>query len=130
MAKIIIAGDAMVVKSAHTLDTIKTLEKYRPKALALFDEDGKTELFRVGTTTGKGSISSLGASFGSSSKDDEKKAVITMEIPAGTADAEAYAEKTVGVAIIYLNRVEEQFAAALEEVEDEKAAVRANITVM
>ena len=35
MARIIIAGDAMVVESAHTLETLKTLEKYRPKALTL-----------------------------------------------------------------------------------------------
>lgn len=130
MARIIIAGDAMVVESAHTLETLKTLEKYRPKALTLYDEDGKTEVFKVATTTGKGSINGYGASFGSASKNDEKKAIITMEIPAGTTDAKAYAENAVGVAIIYLNRVESQFADALASVEAEKATVRETITVM
>ena len=130
MAQIIIAGDAMVVKSAYTLEAIKTLEKYRPKALLLFDDDGKTEAFRIGTTTGKGSINSYGASFGSSSKDDEKKAIITLEIPSGTADAKAYAEDVIGVSILYLNRIEEQFADALASVENEKATVRENITVL
>lgn len=130
MAKILIAGDAMVVESAHTLETLKTLEKYRPKALTLYDEDGKTEMFKVGTTTGKGSINAYGASFGSASKNDAKKAIITMELPAGVADAKKYAEDTIGVAIIYLNRVEEQFATALADVEKEKADVRSNITVM
>ena len=130
MAQIIIAGDAMVVKAAYTLETIRTLEKYRPKALSLFDDDGKTEIFRIGTTTGKGSINSYGASFGSSSKDDEKKAIITLEIPSGTEDAKTYAEDVIGIAILYLNRVEEQFADALASVENEKATVRENITVL
>lgn len=130
MARIIIAGNAMVIESAHTLDTIKTLEKYRPKALTLYDEDGKTEMFKVGTTTGKGSINAYGASFGSASKNEEKKAIITMDLPAGTTDAKAYAEDAIGVAIIYLNRVEEQFAEAMASVAEEKETVRSNITVM
>ena len=130
MAKIVIAGDAMVVESAATLETLKTLEKYRPKALTLFDEDGKTEIFKVGTTTGTGGIGAYGASFGSSAKNEGKKAIITTVIPAGVTDAEAYAEEAVGVAIIYLSRVEAQFAAALESVEAEKATVRESITVM
>ncbi|MBQ7044472.1 MAG: hypothetical protein IJN78_07690 [Clostridia bacterium] len=130
MARIIIAGDAMVVESAHTLETLKTLEKHRPKALTLYDEDGKTEIFKVGTTTGKGSIGSMGASFGSVSKNGEKKAIITMEIPANTADAQAYAEDVVGTAIINLNKVEAQFEAALAAVDTEKATIRESITVM
>lgn len=130
MARIIIAGDAMVIESAHTLETIKTLEKYRPKALTLYDEDGKNEMFKVGTTTGKGNINNYGASFGSVSKNDEKKAIITMEIPAGTTDVKAYAENVVGAAIIYLNLVEDQFADALASVEAERETVRSTITVM
>lgn len=73
-----IAGDAMVVESAHTLETIKTLEKHNPKALTLLDDDGKTVVFRVGTTTGKGNINAYGASFGSASKNADKKAIITI----------------------------------------------------
>lgn len=130
MAKIIIAGDAMIVESSHTLETIKTLEKHRPRALALYDEDGKTEMFKIGTTQGKGSISKYGASFGSASKNGDKKAIITLEIPASVEDAKAYAEETIGTAIIHLNRVEEQFETALASVEEELTAVRSNITVM
>ena len=130
MARIIIAGDAVVVESAHTLEEMKKLEKHRPKALALFDENGKDELFRVVTTRGTGSIGQYGASFGSESKNGEKKAIITMALPAGVTDAKAYIEETIGVAIINLNRVESQFEDALAAVEAEKAAVRENITVL
>ena len=129
MAKIIIAGDAMVVESGHTLEAIKTLETYRPKALALYDEDGK-ETFRVSTTKGAGSIGAYGVNFNSVSKNGDKKAIITMQIPADTVDAKAYAEKVIGTAIINLNKVEAQFDDALTAVETEKAEVRENITVM
>ena len=42
MAKITIAGDSIVITSSKTLAAIKDLEKYRPKALRLYerDEDG------------------------------------------------------------------------------------------
>lgn len=130
MARIIIAGDAMVIESAHTLETIKTLEKHSPKALTLLDDDGKTVIFKVGTTSGKGNINVYGASFGSASKNDEQKAIITMELPADTTDAKAYAEDFVGTAIIKLNAVEAQFESALAGVEAEKATIRESITVM
>lgn len=130
MAKILIAGSALVIKSGYSLDEIKTLEKYRPKALTIFEEDGKTELFKVGTTKGDGSIGTFGASFGRSSADDDKKATITISIPADVTDAKKYAEDTVGVAIVYLNKVEDQIPDALASVEEERAKVRENIVAL
>lgn len=130
MAKILIAGSALVIKSGYSLDEIKTLEKYRPKALTIFEEDGKTELFKVGTTKGDGSIGTFGASFGRSSADDDKKATITINIPADVTDAKKYAEDTVGVAIVYLNKVEDQIPDALASVEEERAKVRENIVAL
>lgn len=133
MAKITIVGDAMVVTSAKTLEAIKTLEKYNPKALGLYevDEDSgcKTEIFRVASAKGEGSINQYGASFGSVTHDEEKLATITMDIPAGTANVKDYAADKLGAAIMLLNRVEAQFDAALEAVENEKAAIMENITV-
>mgnify|MGYP000937705903 CR=1 FL=1 len=63
MAKIVIAGDAVVVTSAMKLEDIKTIEKYRPKELVLKGgEDGKEPIFGVGTTHGAGNINAVGAS--------------------------------------------------------------------
>ena len=129
MARILISGDALVVKSDLTLGQIKTLEKYRPKALSLFSEDGKEELFRVGSTTGVGSINSIGASFGSETKDAEHKACITMLIPSTVSDAKKYAEEKIGVAILNLNKIEQKFGAANDEIEAELASIRENISV-
>lgn len=132
MAKVTIVGDAMVVTSIAKLEDIKTLEKYAPKALSLFekDEDGKKEeVFRVSTTTGDGSIGEFGASFASVTHDEAKLATITMCIPKGITDAKEYAAETIGKAVMALNKVEAQFKAALEGVEAEKKAVRENITI-
>ena len=132
MAKITIAGDAIVITSSQKLEDIKLLEKYRPKALSLFEtgENGKKdEVFKVGSTTGEGGITQFGASFGSTTHDDEKFATITMSLPRGVTDAKKYVADTVGVAILNLNKVEAQFAEALAEVVAEKAAVMENITV-
>lgn len=133
MAKITIAGDAIVVTSSKSLEALKNLEEYRPKALRLFEDndDGKKEeVFRVETTADSGSISQYGASFASATHDEAKLATITMRIPDGTEDAVEYAARLVGKAVILLNRVEAGIDEALASVEAEKAEIRDNITVV
>ena len=62
MAKIVIAGDAIVVTSALKLEDIRAIEKYRPNELVLKGgEDGKEPIFAVGTTAGAGNINAVGA---------------------------------------------------------------------
>lgn len=127
-----IAGSACVIESAHSLDDIKTLEKYRPKTLVLYEGEAgkKEEVFRVGTTPkGTGTINVYGAAFGPQSSKDGK-ATITVMIPDGTENTKAWAEEHIGVAILNLNKVEKQFASALTEVKEEKKAVSDTITVM
>ena len=131
MAKITIAGDSIVITSSKTLEAIKDLEKYRPKALRLYecDEDGnKSEVFRVASGT-TGVINGNGAVFASVTHDEHKLASITMAIPAGTTNAVDYAAEKIGKAIMMLNKVEAQFETAVTEVAAEKAAVRECITV-
>lgn len=132
MAKITIAGDSIVVTSSKTLEAIKELEKYSPKALRLYDrdEDGnKSEVFRVATGA-NGVINGNGAVFASATHDEQKLATITMTIPAGTANAVDYAADKIGKAITMLNKVEAQFEDALNTVAAEKAAVLECINVV
>lgn len=131
MAKIVIAGDAVVVKSTLKLEDIRTIEKYRPKALVLKGgEDGKEPIFAIGTTNGAGNINEVGASFGRESHDEEKLAVITMCTGGAVAgDIKEWVADHIGSAIISLNKLEEQLPAVLAEIEAEKAAVLSNITV-
>lgn len=131
-AVIKIAGSACVIESAHTLDDIKMLEKYRPNALALYEGEGskKEEVFRIGSSAkGTGSINTYGATFGPQAS-SSGKATITMMVPEGTENAKNWAAEVIGVSIIKLNKVEEQFADALAEVREERDAVNSTITVM
>ena len=129
MAKIVIAGDAVVVKSDLKLEDIKTIEKYRPKALFLMGgEDGKEPIFALGTTTGAGSINAVGASFGKA--DADGKAVVTMVMQNVPTDkAKDWAADTLGSAIINLNALEAKLPEVLDAIAAQKATVMKNITV-
>lgn len=133
MAKIIIAGYAVVLQSTRTLEDIKKLEKYAPKSLYLYeeDEDGKKlPIFKVATTNGAGSVSKFGVCFGSVAHDGSGLATITEKLPAGVGDAKEWVADEYGVAVVQLNKIEETFDAALAEVDAAKAAVEANIEVL
>lgn len=130
-ASIKIAGSACVVESAAKLEDIKLLEKFRPNALKLFEGEGsnKEVVFAVGSVkAGSGSINAYGASFGTATTANGK-ATITMMVPEGTEDPKAWAADKIGVAILQLGKVEQQFAAAIEDTKKEQAAVNECITV-
>lgn len=131
MAKIVIAGDAVVVTSALKLEDIKTIEKYRPDELTLKGgEDGKEPIFRVGTTAGEGNINSVGASFGHEASDGSGLACITMLKKGVKADeVKEWVADTLGSAITNLNTLEAKLPAVLAEIADQKATVMENITV-
>ena len=87
MAKVTVAGQAVVITSGVKLEDIKTIAKYRPDALVLKGgKDDKEEIFRVGVTEGKGSINQYGASFGQETRDEKKLAIITTETDYKGAD--------------------------------------------
>lgn len=131
MAKIVIAGDAVVVTSSLKLEDIRTIAKYRPKELVLKGgEDGKEPIFAIGVTEGCGNINEVGASFGRETHDEEKLASITMCTGVGTTgDIKEWVADRIGGAIINMNKLEEKLPAVLEEIETEKAEVMSNITV-
>ena len=134
MANINIMGGSAVITSTKSLESIKTLEKYRPSALVLKEKDDDgivTEVFRVGTT-GKshGSIGECGASFGGSSYDEAKLATITVALPTGLKDPKEYVAEVYGNALNNLNKVEAQIDGALAEVQAERDAVMESINVL
>lgn len=132
MAKITIAGDAVVITSAMKLEDLKTIEKYRPEALTLMGgEDGKEPIFAIGTTCGSGSLNGFGASFGRESHNADKLATITMAIdclPDGTDVKEFIADK-LGKGITNLNKLEGGLPNVLSEIRAQKAALISQISV-
>lgn len=129
MAKITIAGDAVVVTSSLKLEDIKKLEKYRPNSLVLKGgEDGKEPIFVMGSGS-KGSINAYGAEFNSVTHDDERLATITMALPCGAEDVKKAVAEVIGAAILNLNKLEQQLPDVLAEIDAETAAILENITV-
>lgn len=130
MAKIVVAGDAVVVTSELKLEDIKTVQKYRPDALILKGgEDGKEEIFRIAAVSGPGDIGVFGAAFGQATRDEERKAVITMMLGQPVGDVKEYIADKWGAALMNLGKLEESIPAALAEIAAQKEAVIANITV-
>lgn len=128
MANIIIAGEAVVITSAMSLEDLKTIKKYRPGALVLKDEEGEP-VFAIGVSNGAGSIGKFGAEFGSESHGEEPKACITMITNGISGDVEEKVSEMVGPAILRLNEIEDTLPTVLAEIEAEKAAIRSTITV-
>lgn len=129
MAKITIAGQAVVVTSEMALEDIKTIKKYRPDALILKGgEDGREPIFALGI--GEGRINKVGVSFCEATRDDAKKATLTMTTNYDGDDIENFVSDSIGVALMNLNKLEATLPAVLEEIDAERAAIKSNITVV
>ncbi len=131
-ATIKVSGSAMIVESGYKLEDIKKLEKYRPEALKLYEGEGANKKMVYKVFTGKGgagAINENGATFGVNTTADGR-ATITVIIPDGVDDPKAWVEENVGVGILRLNKVEEQYAQFLADIDTEIAEIRENIQVL
>lgn len=126
----VVNGSALVITSSATPEQIKTMKKYRPSALKLYQGEGtaKKEVFMVDIGEGQGCIQSIGAIF-STRTNHAGKATITIPVPQDVMDVKEWAADTLGVSILLLRKLEKQFAPMLEEVKAEKEAVASAITV-
>lgn len=130
MAKIVIAGDAVVVTSAIKLEDLRDIKKHRPSALVLKGgEDGKEPVFAIDVTTGSGNITKYGASFGTATRDDAKLASITLVAPGVEGDIKEFVADELGTALINLNKLEETLPDVIQSIRDEKAQVMDSISV-
>lgn len=129
MANITIAGKAVVITSTLKLEDIKTVGKYRPKALSVYGgEDGKEEIFAIKAGCSE-SVSQYGICFADETR-DEKLATVTMTTNYDGDDIEGYVADRLGAAIVHLNKLEETLPAVIEEIAAERASVMSNITVI
>lgn len=131
MAKITIAGDAIVITSALKLEDIKTISKFRKDALTLKGgENGKEPIFAICATSGRGSIGSMGVSFGRETRDEDKLAMVTLlDHATDDCDLTEWIVDNLGGALMKLNQLEATLPAVLEEIAAEKAAIIENIAV-
>lgn len=130
MAKIVIAGDAVVITSAIKLEDLRNIKKYRPTALVLKGgEDGNEPIFAINVTNGNGDINQYGASFGAATRDDEKLATITLVAPGVEGDIKEFVADKLGSALINLNKLEETLPGVIQSIASEKAQIMDNISI-
>lgn len=131
MAKIIVAGEAVVITSSMKLTDLETIKKYNPKALVLMGgEDGKEPVFCIGVNRGKtGSINQFSVDFGAETRDDKKLATMTLMTSGVTGDVKEFVADKYGAALMLLNKLEATLPAALEAIAADKKAILENITI-
>lgn len=131
MARITIAGNAAVVISSMKYEDLKTIAKYRPERLTLYDADNKPVFAICIADEGeRGGLNRYGAMFEGESHDGEGLAVMTVPLPDGEGDARERAASCMGVPLVKLNRLEESLPEALREIQAEMADAMGCITVI
>lgn len=129
MAKVKVAGQAIVVISNLKLEDIKTVAKYRPAALTLYEGEGddREPVFAIGI--GEDSINKFGASFSKETRDEEKKAIITIVHDYTGDDIKTFISDNLGAALINLKKLEQEIPGVLEEIAAQKAAILADVEI-
>ena len=132
MSKISIVGNVAVITSALQLETLKTIKKYRPKALTLMGgENNKEPIFCIDVgSRGNGELNGNGAYFIEHTRDDQKLACITVSLNGVEGDVKEYLADRFGEAMMHLNTMEASLPAVLTEVKAQKDAVMAAISVI
>lgn len=132
MANITIAANAAIVKSDLKVKDIEVLEKYNPAELVLMGgEDDKEEIFSIGLSSGKGSLSAFGATFSKTGISPQGAATITIDLPNfGSADeAKGYIADKYGVALDRLAALEAQVPDKVTAFKAKRDALIAQIEV-
>lgn len=128
-ATITITGAAAVLTSAVKLDDWKRVAEFMPEELQLVDEDTEEILFKVAVGEGPGSMNEYGVVFGSVVGTDGK-ATVTVLLDPETEDKKELVRKTVGSALLDLNKIEAEVPGMLEEIAKMEEEIDAHINVI
>lgn len=124
--KVYVMGSSVGISTVVSLDELKLLAKKAPDALRLIEGEGKEkhEVFKVFVGE-KSELKTWGACFNGSTNGDPKCAMMTLDISAKPEEmsAKEYVAEMYGVALLNLQKVEEQFKPALEDIAVKKATL-------
>lgn len=130
MARITVVGDAAVVTSTLSLEDINTIKKYRPEALVLMGgEEGKEPIFAVDVAENHGGINEFGVCFSGATRDEKKKAMLTVMLKGITGDVKEYVADKFGTALAHLNELEAKLPGVLEDVNANKQRIMESISI-
>lgn len=128
MAKVTIAGRAVVITSDITLDDIKKVAKYRPEELIIKDKD-KNPVFAISATGN--SVNQFGISFPEKTRDDKGFAMITLITdPYKGEDFKGHVMDKIGGAVLKLEELEKTLPGVIKEIDEERKSLEEKITVM
>lgn len=131
-ATAVIAGSSCVITSTMKLEDLKTIKALRPKALVMYEGEGKDKepVFAIGVTErSAGSINENGATFGPVVSKDGY-ATITMNFGPDVEDPAKKVEETYGLGLLRLNQLEKTFESVLEEIKAEKESIHKLVSAM
>ena len=128
MAKILIAGDAAVVKSNIKYSELKTLEKYNPDALILYEGEEKEPVFRIAAGGDAGYINDFGIVFPDGEGD--KPLTLTVVVAEHENDVKEFVADKLGIALDKLTKLEQTIPAAVNAAAAARASVLASIEVI
>lgn len=130
MAKVTIAGQAVVVTSGMKLDDLKLIKKYRKEALSLYEGEGaeRVPVFTIGVSNVGNSINKVGAEFSRANADGYAQITYMAEAERAEGIKEEISDK-IGRSLLKLNQLEETLGAVVREIEAEKARILDNIEV-
>ena len=125
--KIILTGDACIIKSGVKLDDWKKVLKFEPE-FGLYTEDGEP-VFLVDVDENMGSLNSNGAVF-SVRPDHDGYAVITTVIDPAVEDKVQAVTDRLGTALLRLNELEAKVPEKIEAANTKEQEIREAITLM
>ncbi len=130
MAKIVIAGDEVVVTSAMKLEGHQDHREVSSQGARPEGRRGwQGAHLRCRHHSWCREYQRSWRILRSENRDDDKLACITLFLDGVTGDVKDWVADRLGAAIINLNKLEEKLPTVLEEIAAEKATVMSNITV-
>lgn len=131
--KAIVKFNNLFITSNYNIETLQKVEKFRPDALVLYKGEGKEKepVCAIGVSR-NASANAMGVTFAKDSVTSPKVATMSIELPAGLTDAtkiNAWVRDILGLAIVNCNKIEDQIAAAMTEINADEAAMNAAITI-
>lgn len=126
-------GSALVITSSLKLEDIKTVKKYQPGSLTLWDKDedgNKTPVFSVLYKKDcNGAINEQGAIFAKESPEGFAQITELVSVPADT-DPKEFVADNYGKALLALAKFEEYFPAVIDELNENRTKIMDGVEVV
>lgn len=124
-----VAGNSLVITSSAKLDDLKLIQRLRPNALTLHDEDNEPIFGVTVSTKSAGHLNKNGATFGSRANANGN-ATITMMLDADVENVAQHVEEKYGCALLMLRELEEGWNEHLLSIRGDQEDVKNMIKIL